>query len=59
MVCAVIRLSDYGVINLIVAEESDASPDGCFLKAVDEKTVDIGWVYDPEADLFHQVESEG
>lgn len=57
MVCAVIRLSDYGVINLIVAAESDAPPDGCFLLAVDEMTVGIGWVYDPETDLFHQVES--
>lgn len=57
MVCAVIRLSDYGVINLIVAEETDTPPDGCFLKTVDEMTVEIGWIYDPETDLFHQVES--
>lgn len=45
-VCAVIRLSDYIVVNSIMALPSDTPPEGCMLVTVmNDQAFDIGWKY--------------
>ena len=45
--CAVCRLSDGLVINIIVAQPSDPAPDGCQLvEIMTGQTCDIGWTWD-------------
>lgn len=44
--CAVVRLSDGFVINIIVASPSDPAPDGCQLvEIMTGQPCDIGWYY--------------
>ena len=44
--CAVVRLSDGFVINMIIAAPSDPAPDGCQLVEVMARQVcDIGWYW--------------
>lgn len=47
--CAVVKTSDYVVVNLIVADAgTDVPPDGCILVDIDYfPQVDFGWIYDP------------
>jgi hypothetical protein len=45
--CAVVQLSNSMVVNLIVAEPTDSSPDGCELILVPtDVPCDIGWTWD-------------
>ena len=44
--CAVVRLSDGLVINIIVAQPSDLAPDGCRLvEIMTGQSCDIGWYW--------------
>lgn len=44
--CAVCRLSDGLIINMIVATPSDLAPDGCQLvEVMNGQICDIGWYY--------------
>lgn len=44
--CAVVRLSDGLIINIIVAAPSDPAPDGCQLvEVMTGQPCDIGWYY--------------
>lgn len=46
MRCAVYRISDGLVVNVIVSQESDLAPNGCDLIALEDDTpVGIGWTW--------------
>lgn len=46
--CAVVQQSDNLVVNVIIADASDAPPDGCILVDVDNfPQATIGCTYDP------------
>lgn len=46
-ICAVCRLSDGLVMNIIVASPSDPAPEGCQLvEIVAGQTYNIGWIWD-------------
>lgn len=48
--CAVCRLEDGLVVNVIVASPSDLAPEGCQLIEVTEgQLCDIGWTWDGAA----------
>ena len=48
--CAVCRLSDGLVLNLIVAALSDTPPDGCeLIEVMAMQPFDIGWIWDGTA----------
>ena len=45
--CAVCRISDDVVVNVIIAAPNDPAPDGCRLvEVMNEQACDIGWVCD-------------
>lgn len=53
MRAAVVSLTDYIVVNIIVADASkDPAPDGCILVDVTDIQCDIGWIYDPDTGTF-------
>lgn len=39
--CAVIDIETNKVINLIMAEETDLAPDGCYLKNIDNVNFEV------------------
>lgn len=45
--CSVVRLTDARVINIIIAQPSDAPPIGCeLIEVVAGQPCDIGWYWD-------------
>lgn len=53
MRAAVVDLSTYIVVNIIIADASkDPPPDGCMLIDVTDVYCSIGWIYDPQTGTF-------
>jgi hypothetical protein len=52
MKLAVVDLETNIVMNIIVADEDCAPPDGCFLVNVDDIWCDMGALYDPATGAF-------
>ena len=52
MKLAVVDLETNIVMNIIVADEDCAPPDGCFLVNVDDIWCDMGSLYDPATGAF-------
>ena len=52
MRAAVVDLETNIVMNIIIADEGCAPPDGCFLVNVDDIWCDMGALYDPTINTF-------
>lgn len=58
--CAVCRLDDGLVVNVIMADPSDPAPDGCRLVGVMEGDyLDIGWIWAEDQGFHPPAESGG
>lgn len=60
MRCALIRIADNIVVNLIVADPvNDPAPFGCVIVGLaDGSQVSIGWLYNPVTNEFTNPESQ-